>query len=107
MSDIGWIVGHSYIVYGPLLHGVTSVMYEGKPIGTPDHTAYWRLVQDHKVVSLFTAPTAVRAIKKEDPHGHGPSAFDLSHLRQCFIAGERADPGTVQWAEQALKVRAG
>lgn len=102
-SDIGWVVGHSYIIYGPLLHGATSVMYEGKPVGTPDAGAFWRVVSDHKAVALFTAPTAFRAIRKEDPDGTFIRKYDLSHLRTLFLAGERADPPTVEWAEQQLQ----
>jgi len=103
-SDIGWVVGHSYIVYGPLFHGATSIMYEGKPIGTPDAGAFWRLISEHKAVALFTAPTAFRAIKKEDPDGKFIRQYDLSKFRTLFLAGERADPPTVEWAEQQLKV---
>lgn len=101
-SDIGWVVGHSYIVYGPLLHGCTTVMYEGKPVGTPDAGAFWRVASEHKAVALFTAPTAFRAIKKEDPDGKLIGQYDLSHFRALFLAGERADPPTVQWAEAKL-----
>ena len=103
-SDIGWVVGHSYIVYGPLLRGCTTVMYEGKPVGTPDVGAFWRVIQQHKVVSLFTAPTAFRAIRKEDPAGALLGQYDLSTLRSLFMAGERLDPDTVQWAEEKLGV---
>ncbi|WP_256807316.1 propionyl-CoA synthetase [Bradyrhizobium sp. Bra64] len=103
-SDIGWVVGHSYIVYGPLLHGATSIMYEGKPIGTPDAGAFWRVISEHKAVALFTAPTAFRAIRKEDPEGKFIRQYDLSQFRTLFLAGERADPPTVEWAEQQLKV---
>ena len=103
-SDIGWVVGHSYIVYGPLLHGATSILYEGKPVGTPDAGAFWRVCADHKAVSLFTAPTAFRAIRKEDPDAKLLSQYDLSHFRALFLAGERADPPTLAWAEQVLKV---
>ncbi|WP_316202942.1 MULTISPECIES: propionyl-CoA synthetase [unclassified Bradyrhizobium] len=103
-SDIGWVVGHSYIIYGPLIHGATSVMYEGKPVGTPDAGAFWRVISDHKAVALFTAPTAFRAIRKEDPEGTFLRKYDLSHFRTLFLAGERADPPTVEWAEQQLKV---
>jgi propionyl-CoA synthetase len=103
-SDIGWVVGHSYIVYGPLFHGATSIMYEGKPIGTPDAGAFWRVISDHKAVALFTAPTAFRAIRKEDPQGEFIRRFDLSKFRTLFLAGERADPPTVEWAETQLKV---
>jgi propionyl-CoA synthetase len=103
-SDIGWVVGHSYIVYGPLLHGATSIMYEGKPVGTPDAGAFWRVISQHGAVALFTAPTAFRAIKKEDPEGTFIRKYDLSKFRTLFLAGERADPPTVEWAEQQLKV---
>ena len=103
-SDIGWVVGHSYIIYGPLFHGATSIMYEGKPIGTPDAGAFWRLIAEHKAVALFTAPTAFRAIRKEDPEGSFIRQYDLSKFRTLFLAGERADPPTVEWAEQQLKV---
>jgi propionyl-CoA synthetase len=103
-SDIGWVVGHSYIIYGPLLHGATSIMYEGKPIGTPDAGAFWRVISEHKAVALFTAPTAFRAIRKEDPDGTFIRQYDLSNFRTLFLAGERADPPTVEWAEQQLKV---
>lgn len=103
-SDIGWVVGHSYIIYAPLFHGATSIMYEGKPIGTPDAGAFWRVIAEHKAVALFTAPTAFRAIRKEDPDGTFIRQYDLSHFRTLFLAGERADPPTVDWAEQQLKV---
>ncbi|HZR88580.1 MAG TPA: propionyl-CoA synthetase [Bradyrhizobium sp.] len=103
-SDIGWVVGHSYIVYGPLFHGATSVMYEGKPVGTPDAGAFWRVISEHKAVAFFTAPTAFRAIKKEDPEGKFIRQYDLSRFRTLFLAGERADPPTVEWAEAQLKV---
>ncbi|WP_441233552.1 propionyl-CoA synthetase [Bradyrhizobium sp. 930_D9_N1_4] len=103
-SDIGWVVGHSYIIYGPLLHGATSIMYEGKPIGTPDAGAFWRVISAHKAVAFFTAPTAFRAIRKEDPEGKFIRQYDLSQFRTLFLAGERADPPTVEWAEQQLKV---
>ena len=103
-SDIGWVVGHSYIIYGPLLHGATSIMYEGKPVGTPDAGAFWRVISEHKAVALFTAPTAFRAIRKEDPEGQFIRQYDLSKFRTLFLAGERADPPTVEWAEQQLKV---
>jgi propionyl-CoA synthetase len=102
-SDIGWVVGHSYIVYAPLIHGATSVMYEGKPVGTPDAGAFWRVIADHRAVALFTAPTAFRAIRKEDPQGAFIGQYDLSRFRTLFLAGERADPPTVAWAEQVLK----
>ncbi|MCP3394300.1 propionyl-CoA synthetase [Bradyrhizobium sp. CCGB12] len=103
-SDIGWVVGHSYIVYGPLLHGATSIMYEGKPVGTPDAGAFWRVISEHKAVAFFTAPTAFRAIRKEDPEGKFIRQYDLATFRTLFLAGERADPPTVEWAEQQLKV---
>ena len=103
-SDIGWVVGHSYIVYAPLLLGCTTLLYEGKPVGTPDASAYWRVVEQHRVNALFTAPTALRAIKREDPGGLLPRRFDLASLRALFLAGERADPHTVAWAERALGV---
>ncbi|MEH2489381.1 propionyl-CoA synthetase [Bradyrhizobium sp. AZCC 2230] len=103
-SDIGWVVGHSYIIYGPLLHGATSIMFEGKPVGTPDAGAFWRVISQHKAVALFTAPTAFRAIRKEDPEGKFIRQYDLSKFRTLFLAGERADPPTVEWAEQQLKV---
>jgi propionyl-CoA synthetase len=103
-SDIGWVVGHSYIIYGPLFHGATSIMYEGKPIGTPDAGAFWRVISEHKAVALFTAPTAFRAIRKEDPDGKFIRQYDLSKFRTLFLAGERADPPTVDWAERQLQV---
>jgi propionyl-CoA synthetase len=103
-SDVGWVVGHSYIVYAPLLAGCTSILYEGKPVGTPDPGAYWRLIAEHKVVTLFTAPTAFRAIRKEDPNATHLDLARLPHLRALFLAGERADPDTVKWAESILKV---
>jgi propionyl-CoA synthetase len=103
-SDVGWVVGHSYIVYAPLLHGATTVIYEGKPVGTPDAGAYWRMISEHKIAALFTAPTALRAIKKEDPDGKLIGGYDISSLRTLFLAGERADPDSVKWAETHLKV---
>src|SRR5229473_1091641 len=103
-ADIGWVVGHSYIIYGPLFHGATSIMYEGKPIGTPDAGAFWRVISEHKAVAFFTAPTAFRAIRKEDPDGKFIRRYDLTKFRTLFLAGERADPPTVEWAEQQLKV---
>jgi len=103
-SDIGWVVGHSYIVYGPLLVGATSVLYEGKPVGTPDAGAFWRVISDHRVTKLFTAPTAFRAIKREDPGGKLVKEYDLSHLKALFLAGERSDPDTLRWAENHLSV---
>ena len=101
-SDVGWVVGHSYIVYAPLFHGATAILYEGKPVGTPDAGAYWRVISQHGAVALFTAPTAFRAIKKEDPNGEHVKRYDLSRFRTLFLAGERADPDTVQWAERLL-----
>ena len=103
-SDVGWVVGHSYIVYAPLIHGCTTVMYEGKPVGTPDAGAFWRVIEQHDVRVFFTAPTAFRAIKREDPDGALIRAHDLSRFRALFLAGERADPPTVAWAEEQLKV---
>jgi len=103
-SDVGWVVGHSYIVYAPLLHGATTVVYEGKPVGTPDAGAFWRVIAEHKVAAMFTAPTAFRAIRKEDPTGEHLARHDLSHFRTLFLAGERADPDTVRWAEERLGV---
>ena len=103
-SDVGWVVGHSYIVYAPLIQGATSVLYEGKPVGTPDAGAFWRLIAEHKAVVLFTAPTAFRAIRKEDPEARLLPAYDLSHFRALFLAGERADPDTLVWAQDILKV---
>ena len=103
-SDVGWVVGHSYIVYGPLLHGATSVLYEGKPVGTPDAGAFWRMIEEYKISALFTAPTAFRAIKKEDPNARLLEKYDTSSLRTLFLAGERADPDTVAWAERILGV---
>ncbi|MDP4024733.1 AMP-binding protein [Methylobacterium sp. NEAU 140] len=101
-SDIGWVVGHCYIVYAPLVHGCTTVLYEGKPVGTPDAGAYWRLLSEYGVVCLFTAPTALRAIKKEDPGGDLVARYDLKKFRSLFLAGERADPDSVAWAERVL-----
>ncbi|MFB2552956.1 AMP-binding protein [Ensifer soli] len=103
-SDIGWVVGHSYIVYGPLVAGCTTVLYEGKPVGTPDPGAFWRIISQHDVRALLTAPTAIRAIRKEDPAGDFRKDYDLSTLRALFLAGERADPDTIRWAEQLLGV---
>ncbi len=103
-SDVGWVVGHSYIVYAPLLHGCTSVLYEGKPVGTPDAGAFWRVISEHKVSCMFTAPTAIRAIKKEDPSGDLIKKYDMSFLRSQFLAGERCDPDTLRWTEKLLKV---
>ncbi|GHB38858.1 propionyl-CoA synthetase [Pseudovibrio japonicus] len=103
-SDVGWVVGHSYIVYAPLLHGAATILYEGKPVGTPDAGAFWRVISEHSVVSLFTAPTAFRAIKKEDPEGKELAKYSTSGLRSLFLAGERADPDTILWAENLLGV---
>ncbi len=103
-SDIGWVVGHSYIVYGPLLHGCASVLYEGKPIGTPDAGAFWRVIQDYKVAAFFTAPTAFRAVRKEDPQAALLKNYHIKSMHTLFLAGERADPDTVAWAEKVLGV---
>jgi propionyl-CoA synthetase len=103
-SDIGWVVGHSYIVYAPLLLGCTSVLYEGKPVGTPDAGAFWRVIADHRVEVLFTAPTALRAVKREDPAGALLEGYDLAHFRTLFLAGERSDPDTIEWAQRLLRV---
>ena len=103
-SDVGWVVGHSYIVYAPLLYGCTTIMYEGKPVGTPDAGAFWRVIAQHKVKSLFTAPTAFRAIKRDDPDGKLIGKYDLSSFKTLFLAGERSDPDTLKWAETHLKV---
>ncbi len=103
-SDVGWVVGHSYICYGPLIAGCTTVLYEGKPVGTPDASAFWRVIAEHGVRSFFTAPTALRAIKREDPDGLLPGTHDLSRLRGVYLAGERADPDTVGWAARHLGV---
>ena len=103
-SDIGWVVGHSYIVYAPLLNGNATVIYEGKPVGTPDAGAFWRVISEHKVAALFTAPTALRAVKRDDPQGNFIGKYDLSSLRTLFLAGERADPDTIMWAEEHLGV---
>jgi propionyl-CoA synthetase len=103
-SDIGWVVGHSYIVYGPLLHGATTVLYEGKPVRTPDAGAFWRVIEQHGVASMFTAPTALRAIRQQDPEGTLIQGYDLSRFRSLFLAGERCDPDTLAWAEEQLGV---
>src|ERR1700761_3479747 len=103
-SDIGWVVGHSYIVYAPLLAGCTTILYEGKPVGTPDAGAFWRVIAEHKVKTLFTAPTGFRAIRKEDPHGRLKQGRDLSGLRYLFLAGERLDPETYRWAGDLLGI---
>jgi len=103
-SDVGWVVGHSYIVYAPLLAGCTTLLYEGKPVGTPDAGAFWRVISQHGVRILFTAPTAFRAIKREDPNGEQMRRYDLSGFRTLFLAGERCDPDTLLWAQKLLKV---
>jgi propionyl-CoA synthetase len=103
-SDVGWVVGHSYICYAPLLAGCTTLLYEGKPVGTPDAAQFWRVIEKHRVRALFTAPTALRAIKREDPEGRLPAGHDLSSLQTLFLAGERADPDTVHWAGRTLNV---
>jgi propionyl-CoA synthetase len=103
-SDIGWVVGHSYIVYGPLIAGATTVLYEGKPVGTPDAGAFWRVIADHGVTALFTAPTAIRAIRREDSEAAELSRYDISSLRNLFLAGERLDPDTFHWAQTQLEV---
>ncbi len=103
-SDVGWVVGHSYIVYAPLICGATTVLYEGKPVGTPDAGAFWRVIADHRVEALFTAPTAIRAVKKEDPEGRLLADHDTSSLRTLFLAGERLDPDTYTWASERLGV---
>ncbi|AUQ53873.1 propionate-CoA ligase PrpE [Phaeobacter inhibens] len=103
-SDVGWVVGHSYICYGPLIHGNTTIVFEGKPIGTPDAGTFWRVISEHKVKSFFTAPTAFRAVKREDPKGEFVKKYDLSCLKQVYLAGERADPDTITWAQEQLKV---
>jgi propionyl-CoA synthetase len=103
-SDVGWVVGHSYIVYGPLLHGCTTVLYEGKPVGTPDPGAFWRVISEHRVSAMFTAPTAFRAIRQQDPEGNHIARYDLSNFRTLFLAGERCDPETLHWAQEKLGV---
>ena len=103
-SDVGWVVGHSYIVYAPLLHGCATILYEGKPVGTPDAGAFWRVIAQHNVAALFTAPTAFRAIRRADPDAKLLQDYDLDGFRTLFLAGERADPDTVRWAEQVLDV---
>lgn len=102
-SDVGWVVGHSYIVYGPLLAGATTVLYEGKPVGTPDPGAFWRVVEDYRVKTLFTAPTAIRALKRDDPTGDQRTKYDTTSLRNLFLAGERLDPETYRWANEVLE----
>ncbi|MQY42962.1 AMP-binding protein [Epibacterium sp. SM1969] len=103
-SDVGWVVGHSYICYGPLINGNTTIVFEGKPVGTPDAGTFWRVIEEHKVTSFFTAPTAFRAVKREDPQGEYITKYDLSSLKQVYLAGERADPDTITWAQEHLKV---
>ena len=103
-SDVGWVVGHSYIVYAPLLNGNTTILYEGKPVGTPDAGAFWRVLSEHGVSVMFTAPTAFRAVKQEDPEGRLIADYDLSRFRTLFLAGERTDPDTLHWAESKLRV---
>jgi propionyl-CoA synthetase len=103
-SDIGWVVGHSYIVYAPLFYGLTSILFEGKPVGTPDAGTFWRVIAQHGATAMFTAPTAFRAIKRDDPDGNLIRKYDLSKFRTLFLAGERADPPTLDWAERQLKV---
>ncbi|MEX0312170.1 MAG: AMP-binding protein, partial [Tateyamaria sp.] len=103
-SDVGWVVGHSYICYAPLIAGNTTVVFEGKPIGTPDAGTFWRVIAEHDVKSFFTAPTAIRAVKREDPKGAYRAKYDLSGLRALYLAGERADPDTIEWAQDMLGV---
>jgi len=103
-SDVGWVVGHSYICYAPLIHGNTTIVFEGKPVGTPDAGTFWRVIADHKVKSFFTAPTAFRAIKREDPTGAMIRDYDLSSLQALYLAGERADPDTIEWAQKVMSV---
>lgn len=103
-SDVGWVVGHSYICYGPLIAGATTVVFEGKPVGTPDAGTFWRVIQNHKVRVLFTAPTALRAIKREDPQGELVGDYNIRSLKALYLAGERADPDTIKWAQRALNV---
>jgi len=103
-SDVGWVVGHSYICYGPLIHGNTTIVFEGKPVGTPDAGTFWRVMSEHKVRSFFTAPTALRAIKRDDPKGELIRNYDLSQLRALYLAGERADPDTIEWAQRVMQV---
>ena len=103
-SDVGWVVGHSYIAYGPLIHGNTTVVFEGKPIGTPDAGTFWRVIEEHNVRAFFTAPTAIRAVKREDPKGTFRQKYDLSGLRALYLAGERADPDTIEWAQDLLGI---
>lgn len=102
-SDVGWVVGHSYITYAPLIYGCTSIIFEGKPVGTPDPGVYWRVIKDHKVSTLFTAPTTLRAIKKDDPQGILMTKYNLSNLKRIFVAGERCDVNTLQWVQNTLE----
>ncbi len=106
-SDVGWVVGHSYIVYAPLLHGCTTIVYEGKPVRTPDAGAFWRVISEHKVNTFFTAPTAFRAVKKEDPEANLKKLYNISSLRTLFLAGERLDPPTYEWLKEILKEDSG
>ena len=103
-SDVGWVVGHSYICYAPLIHGNTTIVFEGKPVGTPDAGTFWRVISEHNVRCFFTAPTAFRAIKREDPEGEFRAKYDLSCLKALYLAGERADPDTIHWAQNLLGV---
>jgi len=103
-SDVGWVVGHSYICYAPLIHGNTTIVFEGKPVGTPDAGTFWRVISEHNVKSFFTAPTAFRAVKREDPKGEFVKHYDLSCLKVVYLAGERADPDTIEWAQNQLNV---
>jgi len=103
-SDVGWVVGHSYICYAPLIHGNTTIVFEGKPVGTPDAGTFWRVISEHNVRSFFTAPTALRAIKRDDPKGEAIKAYDISNLRALYLAGERADPDTIVWAQEVMGV---
>jgi propionyl-CoA synthetase len=103
-SDVGWVVGHSYICYAPLIHGNTTIVFEGKPVGTPDAGTFWRVIDEHKVRAFFTAPTAFRAIKRDDPKGELIANYDISQLRALFLAGERADPDTIEWAQRVMGV---
>lgn len=102
-SDVGWVVGHSYICYAPLIHGNTTIVFEGKPVGTPDAGTFWRVISEHNVRSFFTAPTAIRAVKREDPKGEYKAKYDISCLRALYLAGERADPDTIEWAQDILQ----
>ena len=103
-SDVGWVVGHSYICYGPLIHGNTTIVFEGKPVGTPDAGTFWRVISEHNVRSFFTAPTALRAIKRDDPEAKELRRYDISNLRALYLAGERADPDTINWAAEKMGV---